>query len=92
MALLEGLQSRHEVVPTGNTGSHHALGYTGGDGSLDDGSDGVHGTDYFGLELWGDVELDLLEEVFGGAEAADHEDVLERKLVSDCYFGGKGSP
>lgn len=49
---------------------------TGRDGSFHDGSDGVHRTDDFGLELRWDVEFDLLEKIFGGAEPTDDEYVL----------------
>lgn len=55
-----------------------ALGDAGRDGAFDDGRDRVHGPHHFGLELRGHVQLYLLEEVFGGAEAADDEDVLGR--------------
>lgn len=78
MAFFERLQRRHQVVAAGDTGGDDALGDAGGDGAFDDGGDRVHGSDDFGLELWGDVQFDLLEEVFGGAEATDDEDVLER--------------
>lgn len=78
MAFFERLQRRHQVVAARDTGGDDALGDAGGDGAFDDGGDRVHGSDDFGLELWGDVQFDLLEEVFGGAEATDDEDVLER--------------
>ena len=78
MALLERLQRRHEVVAARDARRDDALGDAGRDGALDDGRDGVHGPDDFGLELRGHVQFDLLEEVFGGAEAADDEDVLVR--------------
>ena len=81
MALLEGLERRHEVVPARDAGCDDPLGDARRDGAFDDRGDGVHGADDFGLELWGYVELDLLEEVFRGAEATDDEDVLEGLLV-----------
>lgn len=81
VALLEGLQGGHEIVPASDTGGDDALGDTGCDGAFDDGSDGIHGTYDFGLELWGNVELDLLEEVFGSTEAADHENILKTQLI-----------
>ena len=65
-------------MPAGDPRGDDALGDAGGDGAFDDGGDGIHGADDFGLELRGDVEFDLLEEVFRGAEAADDEDVLGR--------------
>lgn len=77
MALSERLQGGHEVVAAGDAGCDDALGDAGCDGAFDNGGDGVHRSDDFGLELWRDVEFDLLEEVFGGAEAADYEDVLD---------------
>lgn len=85
VALFERLQRRHQVVAARDAGGDDALGDAGGDGAFDDGGDGVHGSDDFGLELRGDVEFDLLEEVFGGAEATDDEDVLEegRYVSSD---------
>lgn len=71
VTLFEGLQSSHEVVSAGDTVRDDALGDTGRDCTLDYGSDGVHGSHDLGLELWWDVQLDLLEEVFRGTEAAD---------------------
>jgi len=81
MTLFEGLERRHEVMSSGNTRCYQAFSQTGGDGAFDNGGDGVHGADDAGLELRGDVELDLAEEVFGGAETADDEDVL-RDVIS----------
>ena len=63
-------------MSAGDTRGDDSFGDTGGDGSLDDGGDGVHGADDFGLELWRDMEFNLLEEVFRGAEAADYKDIL----------------
>jgi len=77
MAFFEGLECCHEVVTTSDTGGDDSLGDTGRDGAFDDGGDGVHGPDDFLLELGWDVEFDLLEEVFGSAEAANDEDVLK---------------
>jgi hypothetical protein len=68
-------------VTTSNTGCDDTLGDTGCDGSFNDGGDGVHGADDFGLELGRDVEFDLLEEVFRGTETANDEDVLIDWLV-----------
>jgi hypothetical protein len=76
VALFEGLEGCHEVVPTCNTVCNNALSDTGCNSSLDNGSDRVHGTDDLGLELGWDVEFDLLEEVFGGAETTDDQDIL----------------
>jgi hypothetical protein len=64
VTFFERLKSGHEVVPTGDTVGDDALGDTCCDGAFDDGGDTVHRTDDFGLELWRDVEFDLLEEVF----------------------------
>lgn len=64
VALLERLESGHEVMSTSDTVCDDALSNTGSDGTLDDGSDGIHGSDDLGLELRRDVKLDLLEEVF----------------------------
>lgn len=77
MALFEGLQGRHEIVTASYTGSDDTLGDTSCDSTFDDGSDGIHRANDFGLKLWGNVELDLLEEVFGSTEAADDKDVLK---------------
>ena len=55
MAFLERLQRRHEVVAARDAGRDDALGDAGRDGALDDGRDGVHGPDDFGLELRGHV-------------------------------------
>jgi len=76
VALFERLERGHEVVPARDAVGDDALGDAGRHGALDDGGDRVHGADDFGLELWGNVEFDLLEEVFGGAEAANDKDVL----------------
>jgi hypothetical protein len=76
VAFFEGLEGGHEVVTTGDAGGDDSLGDAGCDGTFDDGSDGVHGSDDFVLELRWDVEFDLLEEVFGGTETTDDKDVL----------------
>lgn len=76
VAFFERLEGRHEVVAARDAGGDDALGDAGGHGAFDDGGDGVHGAHDFGLELGWNVELDLLEEVFRGAEAANYEDVL----------------
>lgn len=81
VSLLEGLKGGHEVVTTGDTVGDHSLGDTGSHGTLDDGSNGVHRTDNLGLVLWWDVELDLLEEVFGSTETTDNQHVLEMRLA-----------
>lgn len=77
MAFFERLEGCHEVVATSDAGCDDPLGDTRRDGAFDDGGDGVHGPDDFLLELGWNVEFDLLEEVFGSAEAADDEDVLQ---------------
>jgi hypothetical protein len=64
-------------VATGDTVGNHSFGDTGSHGTLDDGSNRVHGTDNLGLILWWDVKLDLLEEVFRGTETTDNQDVLK---------------
>lgn len=64
VALLERLESGHEVMPAGDTVCDNTFSDTGSDGTLDDGGDGVHGSDDLGLELGWNVELNLLEEVF----------------------------
>lgn len=61
VAFLEGLESGHKVMSTGDTRCDDTLGDTSSDGTLDNGSDRVHGPDNLGLELGRDVELDLLE-------------------------------
>lgn len=81
ISLLERLKSGHQIVSTGDTVGDYSLSDTGGHGTLDNGSDGVHRTDNLGLVLWWDVELDLLEEVLGRTEATDNQDVLKVKLV-----------
>ena len=83
VALFERLERSHEVVPPGDARGDDALGDAGGDGAFNDGGDGVHRPHDLVLELGWDVEFDLLEEVFGGAEAADDEDVLCKKNISD---------
>ena len=83
VTFLKGLQGRHEIVTASHTGGDDALGDTGSDGAFDDSGDGVHRANDLGLELWRNVEFDLLEEVFGSTEATDDEDILETtELVS----------
>ncbi len=67
------------------TGGDDALSDTGGDSAFDDGCDGVHRANDFGLELWGNVELDLLEEVLGSTEAADDKDILKETLSVQAF-------
>ena len=62
-----------------DAGGDDSLGNAGRDGAFDDGGDRVHGTDNFGLELWGNMEFDLLEEVFRSTEAAHDENILYKK-------------
>ena len=76
MAFSERLESSHQIMASGDTGSDDTFSDTGGNCTLDNGSDGVHGTDYLGLELWWHVESDLLEQIFGSTETADDEDIL----------------
>jgi hypothetical protein len=78
MAFLEGLKCCHEVVATGNTGGDDTLSDTSGDSTLDNGGNGVHGSDDLVLKLWRHVELDLLEEVLGRTETTDNEDILSK--------------
>ena len=82
VALLERLQRRHQVVPARDPRRHHPLRDARCDGTFDDRGDGVHRPNDLGLELRRDVQLDLLEEVLRGAEAADDEDVLGGGVVS----------
>ncbi len=89
MAFFERLQGRHEVVAASYAGGNDSLGDTGCDGAFDDGSDGIHRSNDLGLELWGNVELDLLEEIFGSTEAPDDKDILNRRrLVPVMRKGG----
>ena len=85
MAFFEGLQGRHEVVTASYAGGDDALGDTSSDGAFDYSSDGVHRANDLGLELRGDVEFDLLEEVFGSTEATDDEDILEVTAISTGF-------
>jgi len=77
VALLEGLKSGHEVVATGDTRGDDPFSDTSCDGTFDNGCDRVHGANNFGLELGRDVELDLLEKVFGGTKATNDKNVLQ---------------
>lgn len=81
VALLEGLQCGHEVVASGNTVSNDSLRNTSGNGTLDDGSHRVHGSNHLGLELRGHMKLDLLEQVLGSTKSTDNQDVLERPVL-----------
>jgi hypothetical protein len=63
MTFLEWLEGGHEVMPTSDTVCDNTLCDTSSDGTLDNSSDGIHGSDDLGLELRWHVELDLLEEV-----------------------------
>jgi hypothetical protein len=76
MAFFERLQGGHKIMPTGHTVGDDTFGDTSCDGSFDDGGDGVHGSDDFGLKLGWDVEFDLLEEVFGGTKTTHDEYIL----------------
>ena len=82
MAFLEGLKSRHEVMPTSDTVCDNTFGDTGGDGTLDNGGDRVHGSDNLGLELRRHVKLDLLEKVFRCTETTDNKDILSRSACA----------
>lgn len=64
-------------MPTCDTVCDNALSNTGCDGSFDNGSDRIHGSDNLGLKLWRDVELDLLEEVLGGTKTTNDKDILQ---------------
>lgn len=69
-------------MTTSDPGRYYSLGDAGCDRAFDDGCDRVHGAYDFGLELWGHVQLDLLEKVFRGAKATDNKNVLERLAVA----------
>lgn len=89
VAFFEGLQGGHEVMTASYTGGDDALGNTGSDSTFNDGSHGVHRANDFGLELWRNVEFDLLEEIFGSTEAADNKDILkETRSVLVLRHGG----
>ena len=77
VAFFKGLQGRHEIMTASYTGGDDALGDTSSDSAFDYSGDGVHRANDLGLELWGNVKFDLLEEVFGSTEATDDEDILE---------------
>ena len=77
VSLFEGLQGCHEVVTTSYSGCDDTLRDTSRYRAFNDSCDRVHGADDFGLELWGDMELDLLEEVFGCAKTANDKDILK---------------
>jgi hypothetical protein len=81
IAFLKGLKSRHEVMSSSNTMSNNSLCDTSSNSTLDNGSHGIHGPDNLGLELGRDMELDLLEKVFGGTETTDNQDVLESAVL-----------
>lgn len=70
------------------TGGDDALSDTSCDSAFDDSRDRVHRADDFGLELWGYVEFDLLEKVFGSTEAAHNEDVLNRHVKYSPWSTG----
>lgn len=63
VTLLERLKSSHEVVTTCHTVCDDSFRDTSSDSTLDDSSDRVHRSDDLGLELRGNMELDLLEQV-----------------------------
>jgi hypothetical protein len=63
VALLERLQSCHEVVSARNARCDDTFGDTSCDSTLDDGGDGVHGSDDLVLELRRNMELNLLEKI-----------------------------
>ena len=76
MSLFEGLKGCHEVVTTSYSRCDDTLRDTSRYRTFNDGCDRVHRADDFGLELWGNVQLDLLEEIFGCTKAANDEDIL----------------
>jgi hypothetical protein len=76
MTFLERLKRGHEIMATSNTMCNDSLCDTSCDGTLDNGSDGVHRSNNLGLELRRDVEFDLLEEIFGSTESTNNENVL----------------
>jgi hypothetical protein len=87
VTFFEGLKGSHEVMSTCDTVGDDTFGDTCCDGSFDNGGDGVHGTDDFGLKLWWDVEFDLLEEVFGGTKTTDDEYILWFvSILAESYY------
>jgi hypothetical protein len=81
MTLLEWLKGSHEIMSTSDTMGDDTLSNTGSDGTLDNSSDRVHGSDNLGLELWWHVKLNLLEEILGSTETTNDKNVLQ-SLVS----------
>ena len=79
VAFSERLESSHQIVPAGDAGGDDAFSDTSGDCTLDNSSNRVHGTNYFRLELWWDVESDLLEQILGSTEAANHKNILGKQ-------------
>ena len=63
-------------------GGNDALCDAGGDSTFDNGGDGIHRTNDLGLELRGNVQFDLLEEVFRGTKAANDQNILWFSKVS----------
>jgi hypothetical protein len=61
VAFLEGLEGCHKIVSSSNTVRDDTLGDTSGDSTLYNGGDGIHRSNYLGLELWRHVEFNLLE-------------------------------
>lgn len=86
VTLLERLEGSHEIMPTRDTVRNDALRDTSCNGSFDNGSDGVHGSHHLGLELRWDMELDLLEEVFGSTETTDNQDILLSLVFNTSVF------
>ena len=71
-------------MPTSNTRSDDSFCDACRDGTFDDGCHRVHGSHNLGLELWWNVEFDLLKKVLGGAETADDENILDEQSIS-CF-------
>jgi hypothetical protein len=81
VSLLEGLKSGHEIVSTSDTVGDNSLGDTGGNSTLNNGGYRVHRANNLSLILGRHVKLDLLEEVLGGTESTNNQNVLEKSSV-----------
>ena len=80
-------------MTTGDSRCYYSFCDTGCYGAFDDGCYGVHRSDDFVLELWWDVEFDLLEEIFRCTEATYNQDILKAKvsiLLTIVYTPRKG--
>ena len=63
-------------MPAGHTVCDNTLGDTCCHSTLDDGGYRIHRSNNLGLELWWNMQLNLLKQILRRAESADDQNVL----------------